>query len=359
MDVAYFALSGCLVLATLIPFLPHKHWSVRWFDFAKLQFMVLGILTFCLGFALVERTPAFISMQILLLACLVHNGAILIQYTRFYRLKEFEASEAHSESVTVLSANVLQFNTQYDRFVAVIRDVQPDLFLTMESNEDWDTAMKTLEKDYPYKCKVPLENTYGMHLYSRLEMTTQVHYFVADDIPSIEAKVKTRDGYKLTVFCIHPPPPSPTEEPNSKERDGELLSVAKKILKDGKTTLVVGDFNNVAWSRSSVLFRKTSRTIDPRIGRGLNATFHAKYWFFRFPIDQLFHTADIFTQELTTLPDFGSDHFPLFCRFTINKHEDAQEERVEELEPGEMTEVNEAIAEGIAEESDREEVATE
>jgi hypothetical protein len=46
---------------------------------------------------------------------------------------------------------------------------------------------------------------------------------VADDL--IEAKITTADNFKFT-FAVHPPPPSHYEE-NSKERDGELLSIAK------------------------------------------------------------------------------------------------------------------------------------
>jgi hypothetical protein len=62
-----------------------------------------------------------------------------------------------------------------------------------------------------------------MHLYSKLKITKHsVHYFVADDLPSIEAKITTADNFKFTFFAVHPPPPSPTEEENSKERDGEL-----------------------------------------------------------------------------------------------------------------------------------------
>jgi hypothetical protein len=61
-----------------------------------------------------------------------------------------------------------------------------------------------------------------MHLYSKLKkINHNVHYFVADDSPSIEAKI-TADNFKFTFFAVHPPPPSPTEEENSKERDGEL-----------------------------------------------------------------------------------------------------------------------------------------
>ena len=137
------------------------------------------------------------------------------------------------------------------------------------------------------------------------------------------------------------------------------MSKPKKIQKDKNTTVVVGDFNNVAWAKSAILFRKTSETVDPRIGRGLISTFHAKYWFLRFPIDQLYHSTDVFIQDLSVLPDFGSDHLPLFCKFYINQHDDTQEELVEELENGDVQEVETMIQEGIAEKSDRKAVAEE
>jgi hypothetical protein len=41
---------------------------------------------------------------------------------------------------------------------------------------------------------------------------------VADDCPVLRQK----NNFKFTFFAVHPPPPSPTEEENSKERDGEL-----------------------------------------------------------------------------------------------------------------------------------------
>lgn len=354
MQALYFILSILLVLTTLIPFVPNQHWFFRGFDFGKLQFLVLQIIVFTFGWLAMEPSAAVWAMQFLLLVCLLYNAQILVKYTPFYRVKEIEILEDHSDSVTLLSANVFQFNTDYQRFIRLVEQTKPDIVLTMESNQDWENALTALEKDYPNHCKVPLENTYGIHLYTKLNMDScQVHYFVADDLPCIEASLHTRRGDQFVLFGVHPPPPSPTEEANSKERDGELLSVAKKIRKDQKTTVVVGDFNNVAWAKSSVLFRKTSETVDPRIGRGLISTFHAKYWFLRFPIDQLYHTTDLFIQELKVLPDFGSDHLPLFCQFYINRHDPTQEDLVESLEKGDMKEVNTMIADGIAEQSER------
>lgn len=239
-------------------------------------------------------------------------------------------------------------------------EVKPDILLTMESNQAWDDALTAIEKDYPNFKKVPLENTYGIHFYTRFEVKTiKVNYLISDDLPSIEASVITDDGFEFTFFGVHPPPPSPTEEDTSKERDGELLALGKKVLETKGATIVVGDFNNVAWAKSSILFRKTSELIDPRIGRGFVSTYHARYWVLRFPIDLFFHSTEIFIEDFKTLRNIGSDHLPLFSKFYINKTEDIQEDEVETLEKEEEQEVEEMIEDGIAEQSERPQVATE
>jgi endonuclease/exonuclease/phosphatase (EEP) superfamily protein YafD len=220
MVVIYLVLCGLVVLGTLLPFLPVQHWSVRVFDFAKVQLAALGLIVLAGGFLTDARPDFWWGCQASLIACVLYNVSILVQYTPFYKVKTPALQGEPGCEVALLSANVLQFNTAYHRFLSMVKDVQPDLVLTMETNEAWDTAMRPLEADYPYFCKVPLENTYGMHLYSKLEMTHQVHYFVADDLPSIEAEVRTPKGEVFTLFCVHPPPPSPTEEPAPRRQHG-------------------------------------------------------------------------------------------------------------------------------------------
>ena len=152
-----------------------------------------------------------------------------MRYTKFWKRPKFEMTNNASEKVKIISCNIYQFNQEYDRFIELIQREQPDIFLTLESNSDWEKALRVLEKDYPHFEKVTLENTYGMHFFTKLKVhRIQTHFFVADDLPSIEAELETDDGYRFVFFGAHPPPPSPTEEVNSKERDGDLLSIAKK-----------------------------------------------------------------------------------------------------------------------------------
>ena len=360
MFTLYFILSAILILVTILPMISDQHWFFRIWDFGKVQLAILQLIVFVVALFLSPYTLTYIIFQSLLIIACVYNIIILIKYTPLYKRHRDTGMNIRSESITILAINVYQFNKEYHRLLDLINKTNPDMILAMETSKDWEDALSVLDKNYKSYSKNAQENTYGMHFYTNLKVNKlDTHYFIADDVPSIEAELETEDGFKFIFFGLHPPPPSPTEEPNSKERDGELLSVSK-IVRDIEIPVVVaGDFNNVAWAKSSVLFRKTSKLIDPRVGRGLVSTFHAKYWFLRFPIDLFFHSKDVFIEEFKTRDDIGSDHLPLFCRFYIGKEEVEPENGTDTLEEGEMEEVDEMIEEGKKENGHRNPVAKE
>lgn len=353
MPIIIIVISILLIILSLLPFIQNQHWVFRVPEFIKIQILALQIIIFILAFFYLEKNKLFFALQIPQGLLILYHIYILIRYTKFWKTPIVDKGIRSSDKIKIIACNVYQENTHYEKFIQFIQTEKPDIFLTMESNSSWEQALSVLETDYPFTQKATLENTYGMHLYSRLEIKhAKVHYFVADDIPSIEAHITTDDGYDFIFFGVHPAPPSPTEEENSKERDGDLLSVAKAVKESKLPVVVTGDFNNVAWAKSSILFRKTSELIDARIGRGVISTFHAKYWFFRVPLDLLFHSSEVFIDQLFTYPDVGSDHFPIGCTFHIDRYNDVQEERIDQLEHDEMQEVNELIEEGSDEVSD-------
>ncbi|WP_239970614.1 endonuclease/exonuclease/phosphatase family protein [Confluentibacter citreus] len=285
----------------------------------------------------------------------MNHAVILMPYVPFKNLFRNAKTRKSDKSISVLSFNVYQYNKEYLKFISLVNELKPDIFLTMESNSDWEQAMSVLDTQYPYRKKVALENTYGIHFYSKIKVDDcKVNYFMADDLPSIEANLTTDNNEKLTFFGTHPPPPSPTEEDTSKERDGEIIMIGKKVKEYNNPVIVVGDFNNVAWSKSSKLFKKISGLIDPRIGRGFFSTYHANYKLLRFPIDLLFHSNSIFIEEFKTLENIGSDHLPLYCRFFIDSKMNKKETNEENLDSEDLQEANEMIEEGKKEEgSDR------
>lgn len=75
--------------------------------------------------------------------------------------------------------------------------------------------------------------------------------------------------------------------------------------------VAMGDFNDVAWSRTSETFKEYGKFKDPRVGRGMIPSFDATSWWMRFPIDQLYLTDGLGLVSFGRLDAVGSDHFPM------------------------------------------------
>jgi endonuclease/exonuclease/phosphatase family metal-dependent hydrolase len=81
--------------------------------------------------------------------------------------------------------------------------------------------------------------------------------------------------------------------------------------------IVMGDFNDVSWSGSTQLTKTIGKLLDARIGRGVYATFSAQSWFMRWPLDHILSTSDFRYKNSGVGTSFGSDHFPLWTKFTL------------------------------------------
>ncbi|WP_020214933.1 endonuclease/exonuclease/phosphatase family protein [Flavobacterium rivuli] len=234
------------------------------------------------------------------------------------------------QSLSIMIANVFQDNTNTKGCLNEVYTNNPDIVLLLETNSRWDNETAELAAKYPFSVKVALENTYGMLLYSKLELTdAKVDYIVEDDIPSIHGIISLKNGQQVQLYCLHPTPPVPQENPRSTERDKELLLVADKAKASKLPVIVVGDLNDVAWSYTTELFLKMSGLLDPRRGRGFFNSFHAHYPIMRFPLDHAFISTDFKLKGMKRLSNFDSDHFPIFISLQYEAVATQQQEGLE------------------------------
>jgi endonuclease/exonuclease/phosphatase (EEP) superfamily protein YafD len=212
----------------------------------------------------------------------------------------------------------------------MVRDRDPDLMLFVETDDWWQAQLDALEATHPYTVKCPKDNLYGMHLYSRLELVEpKLRFVVEPDVPSMHARVRLRSGDCIDLHCVHPRPPAPTEASTSIERDAELLLVAKTVEAARRAAIVIGDLNDVAWSATTRLFQKISGMLDPRVGRGMFSTFHAKHFWLRWPLDHIFISPEFTVVSLARLGNFGSDHFPIHAQLCYSPPATAVQEAPE------------------------------
>ncbi len=334
------------VVGTLVPFLKYDDWWIRGFDYPRQQLLfILGLSALLWIFSRHENTWVnWLIFSILLLATLYQAYRIL-PYTKVWNrdARDAERSEQTDGHLSLMVSNVLQTNRRTDLVIDLVKEQRPDILLTVETNAWWEEKLaEGLDELFPYRVNVPLENLYGMHLWSRIELIDpEVKYRIKDDIPSIDTHIELANGREVDLRFLHPMPPSPTEAYASTGRDAELCMVGLEIKEQPKRTVVVaGDMNDVAWSHSSRLFQRLSGLLDPRRGRGLFSTFHAEHRLLRWPLDHVFHSPDLTVLELKRLPYVGSDHFPVLIRLSYEPEQDeGQEERPdrEDMQEAEKT----------------------
>ncbi|MET0242426.1 MAG: endonuclease/exonuclease/phosphatase family protein [Flavitalea sp.] len=309
-----FVLSVIIILFTLIPFIRHDFWVFRVFEYPRLQKLMINLV---LVIAIAVFTfPVSVTDYVISGALVVNLGYLVYLVFPFTVIapKQIIRSRKPSgdDNLRLLIANVYQENRRSPDYHKLIKRCNPDVILMVETNEWWNQQMKSIEEQYPFQLKAPLENTYGMLFYSRFPIDGgEIKYLVKDDIPSIETLVELKSGKKLRLYCLHPEPPVPQENPRSTERDKEILLVAEKSKKSKEPVIVMGDLNDVAWSYTTELFGKISGLLDPRRGRGFFNSFNAKYFFMRFPLDHIFCSEDFTLTAIGRMPSCGSDHFPM------------------------------------------------
>lgn len=267
---------------------------------------------------------------VFLFICLIYIGWIVFPYSIFSKkMVELDQSENSSHKIKLLTINVYQYNDRYTQTLQCIFKSNPDVVFLLETNQDWKDSIQSVKEKYLYSIEIPKENTYGLLFYSKYPIEKQeINYLIDDEIPSIIVDLNV-NGKTVRLYGIHPTPPVPQENSESTDRDAEILIMGKKSKDYHGPSIVFGDLNDVAWSHTTRLFLRISGMLDPRIGRGMFSTFHAKYALFRWPLDHFFVSSHFRLLNLRVEQGIGSDHFPISISLSIKNEEKEKEKELE------------------------------
>ncbi len=325
--IAFYIVAGLILLCSYCHLLKYDVWWIRAFDFIHTQLAFSVSVLLLIGLFTYDSSWLQTSVLVLLALTLGYHLWLIIPFTQLHTKQVLPSALTQKENmIRVMVTNVYQYNTEYNQLIEVVQKIKPDIALFVETDKTWVDALDVLGDHFPNKIAYPLDNTYGMVLYSALTITSsKVCFLVEDDIPSFEVTVKLPSGVAVDIYATHPQPPSPTENERSTERDAELLQIAKKVKERDNPTLVIGDLNDVAWSHTTRLFKRISGLLDPRIGRGLFNTFHAKIPLIRFPLDHIFSSHHFTLEKIERLPHCNSDHFPIFIELWYEPIEKSKE----------------------------------
>ena len=320
MTVIICVLAALLAGVTLLPLSGTHHWWVRMWDFPRVQIAI--------GQAAVAVLAAtFLSggLRWLVLAPTLAGLALQLWRIRPFtplsrREMRFATARGDGHEVKLLASNVLMENERHDLVRDLIQSVDPDVVLLMETDRQWLEGVKPALACYPNVISLPKDDYYGLVFATRLEVVdAQVVYLTADETPTVFAELKTPGGRVFHFVGLHPQPPVPGVDTD--ERDAQVLYAARFARRSDVPLVTMGDFNDAAWSDSSRLFKHYGRYLDPRRGRGLFASFHAKNPLIRCAIDQIFLTEDLAVVDFRLGPKIGSDHFPVVACIRVDPEE--------------------------------------
>ncbi len=324
------ALAACFafVATTVVPLIRREAWWIRLFDFPRPQ-LTLGL--FAAGGALLASRRRGDRIEKLALGLVAASaGYQVAEMSRYTPLRRVQSLNAESDDparrVRLLVANVLQTNRKFREYIDLIADRDPDIVVLAETDHGWEAALREIEATYPHRLKCPLDNTYGLLLYSRLPLIEpQVLFRVEDDVPSFWTRVRLRCGDVFQLHVVHPRPPHIGVD--TLDRDAELILVAKEIRDADEPVIVTGDLNDVAWSHTTRSFLRMSSMLDPRLGRAFCNTFPAHVPFLRWPLDHLFHSRAFRLVNFERGPKTASDHFPVIAELSFEPEVRHEQER--------------------------------
>lgn len=302
-----------IACATAIALLPFETWWVRMLDFPRLQIALLGSAILLLWLTLWKSARWWsAAVWVVTLAAVIYQGVRIFPYTPLSTTELAQASPSPEVTLSILVANVLRENRDAQALLALVNEHDPDIVLLIETDAWWMNAMQPIEAARPHTVRRPLDNSYGMMLYSRLPLREPlVRELTEPGVPSVRAVIDLPGGASVTFHGVHPAPPVPGLADNSLPRDAELVQIAREVAKTQGPAIVAGDFNDVPWSDTTALFQRLSGLLDPRAGRGLFSTYHADYFFARWPLDHIFLSEEFLLVAMQRLPSIGSDHFPM------------------------------------------------
>ncbi|MBQ0742930.1 MAG: endonuclease/exonuclease/phosphatase family protein [Pseudomonas sp.] len=352
-SVVLFGLGLLLLAATILGKVPLHDWWLRACEFPRVQILSLALL--CAALTLFSNETWQLATLGLCAVVILVQGWHIMPWTPLYPVQMQKAEQGDGDHcITLLISNVLTPNHQSESLISQILEHQPDVILTLESDDWWQEKLDAaLDKDWPNSVKIPQDNLYGMHLYSRLPLhDVTVKRLIQDDIPSIHGRFELKNGKKIRFHAVHPRPPAPQESESTLWRDAELLLVSRQIAEHDGPTLLFGDLNDVAWSRTTRMFCRVSGMLDLRRGRGMYSTFNADHWFLRWPLDHIFTSEHFTLGSMKRLKHIGSDHFPIIATLCYRPAR-AEENDKPEREPGDKKYARETIQEAKANPEER------
>ena len=317
-----------LLLITVLPLFPTGKWYVRWWDFPRLQIAALLLVPITLVFLLALKAGfqrEYVIWAVLLIAGFVWQGSHIIRFSKLYK-QEVKSIADDRTGLEIVVSNLDYENEDPELVPAELAAEDADVMLLVEYNDKWKSRLSGIKDDYPFRHEEVRGEGLGMAVWSKLPFASaQTRHLISDRRASLWVQLKLSSGALVNFIGVHPTPPGLLDSTgdtrrDSRVRDAELILIAKEIARrNDEAWIVAGDFNDVAWSHTTRLFKRISGLKDPRIGRSFMGTYIAQIPVCRCPIDHVFLSEGFSIADLDRKRITGSDHFAVLATVAMTE----------------------------------------
>lgn len=314
LGVALLVIAGIMLVSVLISLIPSDLWFIRTVDLVREPMAYIAALLLLVALAVETQTRwATVTALALVIAINVwriwpYSGLAGAQI----QLVE-QGATSGGECFSVMSVNVKVKNQQFTKLAGQIRRLDPDVLFLMEADAQWVEELEPVISGYEHVDSHPQPEAFGLVFATRLPvLKSSIVENTHRDTPTIYATLKPRGSPPIEFIGLHPKPPLPGW--NTELRDENIVNAGVQTPDRLPNAFVMGDFNDVPWSRTTTAFRETGAWRDPRIGRGTYPTFPSDMLFMGWPLDQVMLKGELELASFEVLPDNGSDHRALIAQ---------------------------------------------
>lgn len=314
--VVLFIAAALLLAAILLSLIPSDMWFIRTIDLVREPLAYIAAILLVVAMFIGPRWR-WTTVAMLALVIGINVWRIWPYSALAETQLELAAAQPAADNPACFSAmavNVKVKNRQYARLAAQLARYDPDLLLLMETDQAWIEALEPQLSRYAHVQRHPQPEAFGLVFATRLPvLKSRIVENTHRDTPTLYATVQPAGSPPIEFIGLHPKPPLPGWD--TELRDRNIVNAGIQTPDRLPDAFVMGDFNDVPWSRTTTAFREMGDWRDPRIGRGSYPTFPANMLLLGWPLDQLMLKGRLQLTSFEVLPDNGSDHRAMFARF--------------------------------------------
>jgi endonuclease/exonuclease/phosphatase (EEP) superfamily protein YafD len=297
------------IILSVITLLGQHHRYIELFSHFKYQYFISSIT--CAVIFLFYKKYKF-TMTLILVA------ALNFVFIAPWYIQKFETKLTNEYiDLTILHSNVLTSNVEFEEFINLVNQQNPDVFVMQEVNQNWLSNIQVLEKSYPYKHTMPREDNFGIALISKFPLiSAKNHSSGAFDIPTILATILIKKQL-VTIITSHPLPPVNYEYYQA--RNSQLNMIAELSKNIQGPLILVGDLNVSMWSHHYWPLEAETGLRNARKGFGILPTWPTQFLLpmLMIPIDHVLISSHFEVHDIKAGKDIGSDHLPLIVKLSI------------------------------------------